>query len=185
MGQRISNRVLYNLAGGGEILITGMEIRNQQFTKTLRGYSEEEVKQFLQHVAQDYENLYSENSQLKETIQKCKFELDKYRKIEESMNSSLILAQQTAEGLKTNAQNEADQLLADAKRSIGNMMKDYQDIIKQINLYNLELKAQLNVQLELLDKNLQKNEIATEFINGPNVKEVMTNLTELRLVAEE
>ena len=43
-------------------MITAMEIRNQQFRKAVRGYSEDEVRNFLIRIAQDYENLYSEYS---------------------------------------------------------------------------------------------------------------------------
>jgi len=109
-----------------------MEIRNQQFSKSIRGFNEEEVKIFLQHTAQDYENLYGENSQLKETIQKCKFELEKYHKIEESMNNSLIFAQQTAENLKASAEKEAERMLDDAKRAIVEMLDVYQELMKSL-----------------------------------------------------
>jgi len=162
-------------------LITGMEIRNQQFSKSIRGCNEEEVKSFLQHVAQNYENLYSENSQLKESIQRCKFELDKYRKIEETMNNSLILAQQTAEMLKMNAQQDAQRILEDSKRSIAEMMTAYQEIMKHLNLFNLELKSQLNVELELLDNNMKKNQEMVSFFNQPEVKDLLDNLGKLSL----
>ena len=49
-------------------MITAMEIRNQQFSKSLRGYDQDEVKNFLMQLAQDYENLYSQNATLKESI---------------------------------------------------------------------------------------------------------------------
>ncbi|MDD4170809.1 MAG: DivIVA domain-containing protein [Syntrophomonas sp.] len=162
-------------------MITGMEIRNQQFPKSIRGYNEEEVKSFLQHVAQDYENLYGENSQLRESLQRCKFELDKYHKIEETMNNSLILAQQTAEMLKVNAQKDAERILEDSKRSIAEMLTAYQEIMKHLNLFNLELKSQLNVELELLDKNIKKNEQMAGFFNQPEVRDLVENLGNINL----
>ena len=166
---------------GCDNLITGMEIRNQQFPKSIRGYKEEEVKSFLQHVAQDYENLYGENSQLRESLQRCKFELDKYHKIEETMNNSLILAQQTAEMLKVNAQKDAERILEDSKRSIAEMLTAYQEIMKHLNLFNLELKSQLNVELELLDKNIKKNEQMAGFFNQPEVRDLVENLGNINL----
>jgi len=89
-------------------MITAMEIRNQQFGKSLRGYNEEEVKNYLMQLAQDYENLYSQNATLKESIQRLEAELLKYHKIEDTMNNSLIFAQQTAEDIKSNARREAE-----------------------------------------------------------------------------
>jgi DivIVA domain len=158
-----------------------MEIRNQQFGKSLRGYNEDEVKMFLQHVAQDYENLYGENSQLKESIQKCKFELEKYHRIEESMNNSLILAQQTAETLKTSAEKEAEKMLNDAKRAIGEMLEVYQELLKSLNMFNMEFKSRLNLQMEILDKNIAKNEEVSDFFSKPDIKDLISNLGKLTL----
>ena len=107
-------------------MITGMEIRNQQFRKKIRGYDEDEVKNFLARIAVDYENMYSENARLKENIQQVQYELDKYRKMEETMNNSLILAQQTAEEFKTNARHEADLYLKEAKQKITQILSVYQ-----------------------------------------------------------
>ncbi len=162
-------------------MITGMEIRNQQFSKSMRGYNEEEVKNFLQQTAQDYENLYGENSQLKESIQRCKFELEKYHKIEESMNNSLILAQQTAENLKASAEKEAERMLNDAKRVIVEMLDVYQELMKNLNMFNMEFKSRLNLQVEILDKNIAKNEEVSNFFNKPDIKDLVSSLSKMKL----
>ncbi len=162
-------------------MITGMEIRNHHFSKSFLGYREEEVKEFIQQVAQDYETLYSENSQLKESIQKQLFELDKYRKIEGTMNNSLILAQQTAEELKVNARQEANKILEDLKRSIAEMAASYQEMVKHLNVCTLELKSQLNVELELLEHNLTKNEEMASFFTKPDIQDLLNRVSNLKL----
>ncbi|MCX5780966.1 MAG: DivIVA domain-containing protein [Firmicutes bacterium] len=166
-------------------MITGMEIRNQQFTKSIRGYNEDEVKNFLQQLAQDYENLYSENSWLKESVQRSKFELKKYHNIEEMMNSSLILAQQTAEMLKVNAQKEAERMLDDSKRAIVEMMTAYQEILKNLQRFNVEIKSQLNTELEMVEKNISKNEELAKFFKAQDVQELLANLSQLKLTEPE
>lgn len=162
-----------------------MEIRNQQFTKSIRGYNEDEVKNFLQQLAQDYENLYSENSWLKESVQRSKFELKKYHNIEEMMNSSLILAQQTAEMLKVNAQKEAERMLDDSKRAIVEMMTAYQEILKNLQRFNVEIKSQLNTELEMVEKNISKNEELAKFFKAQDVQELLANLSQLKLTEPE
>jgi len=162
-------------------LITGMEIRNQQFAKSIRGFNEEEVKSYLQMLAQNYEDLFSENAQLKESLQRNKFELEKYHKIEETMNNSLILAQQTAENLKINAQQEAERMLNDSKRSIAEMLTAYQEILKQLNMFNLDLKTQLSTKLALVEQNMQKNEDIANYFQQRNIKDIIANLNQLSL----
>ncbi len=162
-------------------MITGIEIRNHEFSKSLIGFNQNQVSEFIQQVAHDYENLYSENSQLKENIQKQLFELDKYRKMEATMNNSLILAQQTAEELKLNAHQEARKILDDSKRSIADMLAAYQELMRHLNVFNLELKAQLQVEMELLESNLKKNQEMGAFFTKPEIQDLLDHLSSLQL----
>jgi len=162
-------------------MITGIEIRNHQFSKSLFGFRPEEVREFIEQVAHDYENLYSENALLKENIQKQLFELEKYRKLEATMNNSLILAQQTAEELKLTARQEARQILDDSKRSIAEMLAAYQELMKHLNVFNLEMKSQLQVELELLDSNIKKNQELGAFFSKPEIQDLLDKLNQLQL----
>lgn len=157
-------------------MITSMEIHNHQFKKSLRGFDQDEVREFMEIIAEDYEALFVENAQLKEEIQRFEHELGKYRKIEESMNSSLILAQQTADNIKNNAHMEAEKLIHDAKGKVTEVFLLYQDVLKRLNMLNLELKGQVAAQMEILDKNQQKVEKMSEYFFSLDMKEVMTNI---------
>ncbi len=162
-------------------MITSMEIHNYQFKKAMRGFDQEEVKEFLEIIADDYEALFVENAQLKEAIQRLEYELSKFKRIEETMNSSLILAQQTAENIKTNAQMESEKLIDDAKRKIMEIFVLYQDVVKRLNMFNLELKGQVAGQMEILEKNQKKVEEMTEFFFGRDLKEVLEKLEKAEL----
>ncbi|NLJ73279.1 MAG: DivIVA domain-containing protein [Syntrophomonadaceae bacterium] len=162
-------------------MITAIEIRNQQFSKAIRGYNEEEVKNFLYRLSQDYENLYSENAKLKEKIQKLEYDLDKYYKMEETMNNSLILAQQTAEGLRANAKKEADLILEESKGKIAEILMIYQEIIKRMNIFGVEIKAQVGAHLEMLDKNQARIEDLSTFFYSKDLKDLLENLEEVSL----
>ena len=162
-------------------MITAMEIRNQQFGKSMRGYNQEEVKNYLMQLAQDYENLYSQNATLKESIQRLEAELLKYHKIEDTMNNSLIFAQQTAEDIKINARREAELILVDAKKRIAELLMVYQEVIKRLNLFNTELKAQMSGQMELLEKNQQRIEECTQFFYSKDLKDIVEKLEQVNI----
>ena len=49
--------------------ISPMEIRQQEFTKKMRGYDPDEVQNFLESLAEEFEKLNSENESLKENLQ--------------------------------------------------------------------------------------------------------------------
>ncbi|HPF43698.1 MAG TPA: DivIVA domain-containing protein [Syntrophomonadaceae bacterium] len=162
-------------------MITSMEIHNYQFKKAIRGFDQEEVKEFLEIIADDYEALFVENAQLKEEIQRLEYELSKFKRLEETMNNSLILAQQTAENIKTNAQMESEKLIDDAKRKVMEIFVLYQDVIKRLNMFNLELKGQVAGQMEILEKNQKKVEEMTEFFFGRDLKEVLEKIEKAEL----
>ena len=162
-------------------MITAMEIRNQQFGKSLRGYDQDEVKNFLMQLAQDYENLYSENATLKENIRRLEGELTKYHKIEETMNNSLIFAQQTAEDMKTSARREADLILQDSKKKIAEVLIIYQEIIKRLSLFSTELKAQMGGQMELLEKNQKKVEELSDFFYSKDLKDILEKMEQINI----
>lgn len=163
-----------------DIMITGIEIRNQQFKKSLRGYNQEDVKQYLSNIAQDHEKLYSENAELKEKLQRLEYDLVKYRRMEESMNNTLILAQQTAEELKSTSRREAAVMLEEAKKKITDMMIIYQEVIKRLNLFNAELRGQISAHLELLDKNFAKVDEMSKFFYNTDIKDAMEQLEKIK-----
>lgn len=165
-------------------MITAMEIRKQQFSRGFRGLKEEEVKNYLNQVAVDYENLYSDNSRLREEIQRLEFEIKKYRSMEQTMNNSLIMAQQTAQEYQKNAKLEAQNLLEASKRQIADLLMIYQEIIKRMNVYNTELKAQVSTQADLLDRNQNKIDELANFFYAADVKELLQNLEKIS-VGEE
>lgn len=162
-------------------MITAMEIRNQQFKKSIRGYREEDVKGFLLILSQDYEQMYSENARLKENIQRLESELTKYRKLEETMNNSLILAQQTAEELKSNARKEAELMMVESKHRINDVLMVYQDVVKRINLLNAELKAHITSEMDILDKGQKKVDEISDFFFSKDMKDIMESMEKVKI----
>ncbi len=161
-------------------MITAMEIRKQQFSRGFRGLKEEEVKQYLNQLAVDYENLYSQNSHLKEEIQRLEYELKKFRSMEETMNNSLILAQQTAQEYQKTAQLQAQLMLDGAKQQIADLLMVYQEIIKRMNIFNSEMKAQVSGQSEMLEKNQKKIDEMVNFFYSADTKDLLEKLARVR-----
>ncbi len=138
-----------------------------------------EVNNFLQQLAQDYEDLYSDNATLRETIQRLEYELQKYRRMEETMNNSLILAQQTAEEVKVNARREAAIILRESKAKIAEVLAVYQEVIKRVSVLTTEVKGQIHGQLELLEKSQKRVDELADFFYGKDLKEMLESLEEI------
>ena len=70
--------------------LTPMDINNKEFKKGIRGYSVEEVDEFLDEVVENYEEVYKENSRLKESLSRVNEKLEHYEKLEVTIQMQLI-----------------------------------------------------------------------------------------------
>ena len=96
-------------------MITPMDIHNKTFSKGLRGYSEEEVNDFLRQSVTDYEQIYREHREMEEEMDQMKLKLSNYERISDTMTATLQIAKDTAENVKKNAKRNADILISNAK----------------------------------------------------------------------
>ena len=88
-------------------MLTPVDIKNKKFAKGFRGYEAEEVDKFMAEVLKEYEYLYMDNAELKETIERVSSKLEYYQQMEASMQSTLAIAQETADEVKTNSEKKA------------------------------------------------------------------------------
>ena len=95
--------------------ITPVEITNKEFKRTMRGYSTDEVDEFLDEVVEDFEALYRENASLKDKLEAYNEKIQHYASLEKTLQSTLVLAQNTADATKIQAENEAQHILENAK----------------------------------------------------------------------
>lgn len=111
--------------------LTPMDISNKEFKKVLRGYDTEEVDEFLDSVVDNYETIYKENSLLKDKIANINEKVEHYSKIENTIQNTLLLAQNSAEQVKINAEKEAELILKNANETAQRIIdKAHNDVIK-------------------------------------------------------
>lgn len=95
--------------------LTPLDIRHQEFRRAMRGYSEEEVDVFLDEVADEFERSYQDNIELRERIQLLEEKLAEYEQLKETLNNTLVSAQQQADVTRANAHEEGELVLRDAE----------------------------------------------------------------------
>lgn len=142
-------------------MLTPLDIHNKEFKKAFRGYSEEEVDEFLDRVIKDYEQLYRENVDLKETIDRLNSKLEHFQHMETTLHNTLIIAQETAEEVKLNAKKETDLMLKEAEirsqklvdeatTKVRRMTGEYEELKKQIQVYRTRMRTIIQAQLDML-----------------------------------
>jgi cell division initiation protein len=94
--------------------LTPLDIRHKEFRRSLRGYSDEEVDVFLDEVADEFERVFQENIDLKERNQRLDEQVAQFVSLKETLQKTLISAQQQSDEMRANARKEAELILKDA-----------------------------------------------------------------------
>lgn len=95
--------------------LTPLDIRHKEFRRAVRGYSDEEVDVFLDEIADEFERVFQDNIELRERQRQLEEQVAQYEGIKETLNKTLVSAQQQADETRTNAHKEADLVLRDAE----------------------------------------------------------------------
>ena len=97
-------------------LLTSLDIVNQAFKKTMRGYDPSEVDEFLDRVAECIQVYVQKIKDYERVIEDQSEKLRDYENIKGSLHEALLMAQRTAEEKVTNASLLADEKVAQADR---------------------------------------------------------------------
>lgn len=143
------------IEGGRLMKITPMDIEQQQFGRSFRGYNEEEVDNFLDRIAKDYEEVLNENIKLKEEIERLQSRMEEYSKMDETLRSALVNAQQSASNIKENVQKEAQVMIENAKIEAERIKQQAKQEIYDINNEIEALKKRKYLLLEKLKNTLK------------------------------
>jgi DivIVA domain-containing protein len=97
--------------------LTPLDVRKKKgdFRKVMRGYDPDAVDNFLDEVVARMEELVRENQALAGKTAQMTEAIADYRERERAMNDALVSAQQLREGMREQAQREADLVLREAR----------------------------------------------------------------------
>lgn len=136
-------------------MITPMDIHNKTFSKGLRGYSEEEVNDFLRQIVTDYEQIYREHREMEEEMDQMKVKLSNYERISDTMTATLQLAKDTAENVKKNAKRNADILISNAKMEGDRQVKDAEDYCRRLAETMIHTEGNMKNYVSKIRKDLE------------------------------
>ena len=142
--------------------LTPLAIRKQQFKKAMRGYDSVEVDTFLEQVADDYEQLLSENEQLNKKMVALETELRHFKEVEKTLKETLYNVQETSQLSKENSLKEAElikkeaelaasQMIDKAREDVRKMKEELKSLRQQKESFIARLRHLLSSQLELLE----------------------------------
>nr|WP_255639802.1 DivIVA domain-containing protein [Aquibacillus saliphilus] len=139
-----------------------MDIHNKEFTRGFRGYDEDEVNEFLDQIIKDYELVIREKKELKEKVEQLNEKLGHFSNIEQTLNKSILVAQETAEEVTGNAKKESKLIIKEAEKNADRIINEslhksrrisieVEELRKQAKVFRTRLKMLVEAQLELVE----------------------------------
>jgi len=122
--------------------LTPLDIQRQSFESAFRGFDRDEVRTFLNVVAEEMEQLRSENEKLQEEVRRQSALLAEHREREQILKNTLVAAQKTSEDMKENAKKQSQMLLKEAELASDRLIEAAQSKAHDIEKDILELKNQ-------------------------------------------
>ncbi|CAA9424838.1 MAG: Cell division initiation protein DivIVA [uncultured Rubrobacteraceae bacterium] len=112
--------------------IRPIDIRRKEFRNGFRGYDANQVDDFLDTVADEFERNYNENQRMREETNSLRERLQQFEDLEGSIRAALVHAEQAANDLRRSANREAEDVRQSARREAEYTVKDAQSRSHQI-----------------------------------------------------
>ncbi|WP_416826926.1 DivIVA domain-containing protein [Ectobacillus polymachus] len=157
--------------------LTPLDIHNKEFSRGFRGYDEDQVNEFLDQVIKDYELVIREKKKLEEHVEELQQKLGHFSSIEDTLNKSIVIAQEAAEDVKRNAQKEAKLIIRESEKNADRIINealvkarkvtfDIDELKKQSKVFRTRFRMLLEAQLDMLNNDDWDNLMELEQESG-------------------
>lgn len=142
--------------------LTPIDIRKWEFKKGMRGYDKYEVQAFLELAAEEFEKLQQDRREFEQKSKRLEKEIEEYRRVEKSLQDTLVSAKETTDRSMENSRKEAELIVGDAELHADKILEGarkkaskIEDEITRLTVlrdsFAVKLKSILSAQVELLD----------------------------------
>lgn len=158
--------------------ITPNDIHNKDFSTKFKGFDPEEVNDFLDDVKREMEHLIRENKDLEKRVKFNEEKVEYFTSIQETLNKSIIVAQEAADRLRENARKDAEIIVFEAEKAAEGLLKEAAEKATQINRETDAIKKETRIfrqRLQILSESqleMIKNEEWDVVLSTPTQIEV-------------
>ena len=165
-------------------MITPKDIESKVFTKSIRGYNDVEVDDFLDKIIVDMKNLIKENQSLRLEIENLNGEIEKQKKSQSSVIGTLESAKQLMQDISESAERRAEIIIKNAKLDAESITKEAKDSVKKLNqdTENIQERAKIfrGKYRDLLQKELDSlDNSELEIFNSLNVDDIEVDMNDI------
>lgn len=142
--------------------LTPIDIRKWEFKKGIRGYDKYEVQAFLELAAEEFEKLMQDRREFEQKSKRLEKEIEEYRRVEKSLQDTLISAKETTDRSMENSRKEAELIIGDAELHADKVLESARKKVSKIedeitrltvlrDSFTVKLRSILSSQIELVE----------------------------------
>jgi cell division initiation protein len=142
--------------------VSPLDLRQQRFRTSFRGFDKVEVTALLAAVADDYESALKEVDRLRQDLSKMEAVLNEHREHEKNLRNTLMTAQKLSEDMRANADEEARRIIREAEGRAELVtdqaqarLEDIQREIDGLRLKRREVETSLESTIQALRNTLE------------------------------
>ncbi len=144
--------------------LTPVEIRHIQLKRSLFGYRKASVHRMMDDIADSFETVWRERSQLVERVEELETEVTRHVELEGLLRSTLVSAERASQDLKEAARREADVIVTEANAEARKVMRDVISEKEALMGDVRRVQALLRSALSVVD------EVPAEFSQAPEAE---------------
>ena len=138
----------------------------KRFGNSFNGYNRQEVNEFVAKVAKEYESMLNKLKAQDEEIEKLKENITRYKDLENTLNKTILVAQDTSNQIIRIARDESRGIIEEAKRNASRIINDALSKTEEIERNAEELRRRV-----VIFKRKFRNAIETEIEEIDNIPE--------------
>lgn len=139
----------------------------KKFTTSFRGFNKEEVRSFVAEYTKEYESMLNKLKAQDIEIDNLKKSLAKYENLEETLNKTILIAEDTSNQIKRLAREEGKNIVEEAKRNGSRIINDAlikaseiehdaTELQRRVVNFKRKFKQAIETEVEVIDEIAEK-----------------------------
>lgn len=134
----------------------------KKFNTSFKGYNKDQVNSFVSEVAKNYESMLNNLKNRDKQIQELQGKMEYYKKMEDTLNKAIFVAEDTSNQIKRYARDESESIINEAKRNASRIINEAliksskieqqsQTLKHRVHLMKTRLKQTLEEEIAIID----------------------------------
>lgn len=150
--------------------LTPLEIRKQEFAKAFRGYNVEEVRAFLETLADQVDALQKETNDFSEKIVSLETRLADFQMMEKTLKETLMKAEESSRKARDDSRREAEITVREAEVKAQRVISEAHTEVERLKSEILMLKARRDAIIKKLKYLLQSQTELIEILENNDLE---------------